>query len=67
MGRKTGEPHSFMTAGYGEATEATGLPGVTALVRRWSGPPYPGVLKIRLPYARGFPPILFRFLTCSCP
>jgi len=26
-----------------------------------------GVLKIRLPYARGFPPILFRFLTCSCP
>ena len=38
MGRKTREPHSCMTAGYGEATEATALPGVTARVRRWSCP-----------------------------
>ena len=41
MGRKTGEPNSCITAGYGEATEATGLPSVTALVRRWLGPPVP--------------------------
>jgi hypothetical protein len=40
MGRKAGETHRWVTAGYGEATEATALPGVTALVRRWSGPPY---------------------------
>jgi hypothetical protein len=38
MGRKTREPHSCITAGYDEAPEATGLPGVTALMRRWVGP-----------------------------
>jgi hypothetical protein len=41
MGRKIREPHSCITTGYGEATEATGFPSVTALVRRWLGPPYP--------------------------
>ena len=38
MGRKTREPHGCMTAGYGEATEVTALPGVTTRVRRWPGP-----------------------------
>jgi hypothetical protein len=41
MGRKAREPHSCITAGYSEATEATGLPSVTAFVRRWLGPPVP--------------------------